>query len=98
MQIKFVAAGDLEDGRIQVFAIDGGGNIFSRWKASIDPNSGWTNWSAFQTPAHGATSMAYAYLSDKRPQLFASDGLGNMFSCWKTTIDPNASWTPWTPF
>jgi len=42
----FITAGDLEDGRIQVFAIDSNGNIESRWKETSDPNSGWTGWSS----------------------------------------------------
>lgn len=96
--LKFVAAGDLEDGRIQVFGIQTNGQLVSRWKTSNDPNSGWTAWSAFQTPPGGVTSIAVGYLSDGRMQLFATDPHGNTFSSWKTTTDPNASWTAWSAF
>jgi hypothetical protein len=94
----FVAAGDLEDGRIQVFAVDSNGNLESRWKETSDPNSGWTSWSGFQTPNGGVTTIAVGYLSDKRMQLFATDRNGNTVSCWKTTTNPNAGWTGWSPF
>jgi len=98
MQLRFIISGDLEDGRMQVFAIDGGGQIFSRWKISTDPSSGWTGWSHFQTPPHGVTSIGLGYLSDKRIQLVATDSLGNPVSCWKTSTDPNAGWTGWSAF
>ncbi|PMS16669.1 hypothetical protein C0Z18_22795 [Trinickia dabaoshanensis] len=94
----FITAGDLEDGRIQVFAIDSNGNIESRWKETSDPNSGWTGWSSFQTPPGGASTMAVGYLSDKRMQLFVTDRGGNTLSCWKQTTNPDAAWTPWTGF
>lgn len=95
---RFIAAGDLEDGRIQVFAIEPNGQIISRWKTTTDPNAGWTAWSTFQTPPGGVTSISVGYLSDKRPQLFATETGGGIVSCWKTTADPNAGWTPWTAF
>jgi hypothetical protein len=98
MSGKFVAAGDLEDGRIQVFAIQGNGTIQSRWKVSNDPNSAWTPWENFQTPPHGATSLCVGYLSDRRMQLFATDANGNTVSCWKASTDPNAAWTAWSGF
>ncbi len=98
MTRTFTAAGDLEDGRIQVFAIDGNGQIESRWKETTQPSSAWTPWSAFQTPAGGATTLAVGYLSDKRMQLFATLKNGNTASCWKTTTDPNSAWTPWSAF
>ncbi|MET3130093.1 hypothetical protein AAKU55_000334 [Oxalobacteraceae bacterium GrIS 1.11] len=94
----FVAAGDLEDGRIQVFAIDNNGQMESRWKETADPNSNWTSWSAFQTPTGGATTVAVGYLSDKRMQLFATDRNGHTVSCWKSSTNPNAAWTAWSAF
>jgi hypothetical protein len=98
MSANFIAAGDLEDGRIQVFAIEPNGQIESRWKTSTDPNSGWTAWSSFQTPRGGVTTIAVGYLSDKRMQLFATERNGNTVSCWKETTDPNSGWTPWSAF
>jgi hypothetical protein len=96
--LKFVAAGDLEDGRIQVFGIQTSGQIISRWKETADPNSGWTAWTNFQTPPGGVSSICVGFLSDKRMQLFATDAQGVTISCWKTTTDPNAAWTAWSSF
>jgi hypothetical protein len=95
---NFIAAGDLPDGRIQVFAIQANGQIESRWKTSADPNSGWTQWSSFQSPGGAVTSIAVGYLSDKWIQLFATKADGSVVSCWKVSTDPNAGWTPWSPF
>lgn len=98
MSRVFISAGDLEDGRIQVFAVDNNGQLTSRWKETTNPDSAWTAWQPFQTPNGGATSIAVGYLSDKRIQLFATDRNGNTVSCWKTTPNPDASWTPWSAF
>jgi filamentous hemagglutinin family protein len=46
----FIAAGDPEDDRIQVFAIDSHGKMENRWKETSNPDSNWTPWSEFQTP------------------------------------------------
>jgi hypothetical protein len=96
--LKFVAAGDLEDGRIQLFGIEPNGQIVSRWKQTADPNSGWTAWSSFQTPSGGVSSICVGSLSDKRMQLFAINAQGQMISCWKATTNPNAAWTAWSAF
>lgn len=96
--LKSIAAGELSDGRIQVFAIDSSGQLTSRWKKTTDPNSGWTGWSRFQTPSGGVVSIAVGVLPDKRLQLFAVDGAGNPVSCWKKTTDSNAGWTAWSGF
>jgi hypothetical protein len=95
---RFVAAGDLEDGRIQLFGIEPNGQIVSRWKQTADPNSGWTAWSSFQTPSGGVSSICVGSLSDKRMQLFAINAQGQMISCWKATTNPNAAWTAWSAF
>jgi hypothetical protein len=96
---KYIAACDLTDDQIQVFAIQTNGSILTRWKATPDPNSDWTAWSAFQgLPGGAATSIAAAALPDKRPQLFATDVAGNTWSCWKSTTAVSASWTPWSAF
>jgi hypothetical protein len=96
--LNFVAAGDLEDGRIQVFGIEPNGQIVSRWKETTDPSSAWTAWSGFQTPSGGVSSICVSYLSDKRMQLFATNAQGATVSCWKTTTNPSAAWTAWSAF
>jgi hypothetical protein len=95
---KFMAAGLSADGKIQVFGVQPNGQIQTRWKTSADPNAGWTTWSNFQSPASGVTTIGVANLSDKRLQLFANEANGTAISCWKTSTDPNASWTPWSAF
>src|SRR5208282_126090 len=90
---KFVAAGDLEDGRIQLFGIEPSGQIVSRWKQTADPSSGWTVWSSFQTPAGSVSFICVGFLSDKRMQLFATNAQGHTISCWKTTTNPNSAWS-----
>jgi hypothetical protein len=95
---NLTVAGDLEDGRMQVFVVDARGQIATRWKTSTDPKSAWTAWSSFQTPRNGVTTLSVGYLSDKRMQLFATEPNGNIITCWKTSTDPNADWTPWTAF
>jgi hypothetical protein len=95
---KFVAAGDLEDGRIQLFGIQSNGQMITRWKETTDPSSAWTAWANFQTPPGGVNYVCVGSLSDKRMQLFAAGAQGKAFSCWKTTTDPNAAWTAWSAF
>ena len=96
--LKSIAAGELSDGRIQVFAIDNSGNLQSRWKETTDPNSSWTNWSNFQTPSGGVISLGVGTLPDKRLQLFGVDSNGNPVSCWKITVESESAWTPWSGF
>ena len=96
----FIAACDLTDEQIQVFAIQADGTIMTRWKTSADPNSAWTPWSNFQgiPSGVGATTICAGTLPDRRPQLFATDASQNTWSCWKTTTNPSAAWTPWSAF
>ena len=97
--LKFVAAGGLEDGRIQLFGIQFNGQIVVVGKIYADPNSGWTDWSNFQTPPGGVTSICVGYLSDKRMRFVTGAPAGTtQLSCWKTTTDPNAAWTAWSAF
>jgi len=42
-----IAGGQLEDGRIQLFAQSGDGSRWSCWKQTTNANSAWTEWSKF---------------------------------------------------
>jgi hypothetical protein len=42
-----LAMAPLPDGRLQLFAIDASGDVWSAWKTSTDPDSGWTGWVPF---------------------------------------------------
>jgi hypothetical protein len=50
--------GHLPDGRIQLFAVDTSGGMWTMWKLTTDPNAGWTQWQSFQVPgtAYGQAS------------------------------------------
>jgi hypothetical protein len=86
----------LSDGRLQFFAIDTNFQIWSQWKQTTDPNSGWTQPTEFATPGNGAVKITGAPLPDKRVQLFATDVDRVVWSCWKSSTDPNSGWTEWT--
>jgi len=97
-----IAVAPLSDGRLQLWATDNAGGVSSTWKSSTDPNSSWTPWVDFLAgvgplPA-GCIEMAAAPLSDGRLQLWATDSKGGVSSCWKTSTDPNSSWTEWSRF
>ena len=94
-----ISAASLDDGRPQLFLVDGQNRVWSAWKTTTNPSSAWTSWSPFPGPA-GATPVAIsaASLEDKRPQLFLVDEQNRVWSAWKTTTDPNSAWTAWSPF
>ncbi|MEP7220474.1 MAG: hypothetical protein ABI876_16230 [Bacteroidota bacterium] len=96
---SFIAAGDLSDMRIQCWAIDGSGQLWSRWKTTTDASAPWTAWTTFQMPAGvKIVFITCVSLSDNRPQLWAIDSSGKLWSCWKTTTTSSSAWTPWTAF
>ncbi len=98
--ISPVAAAQLTDGAIQVFAVNKSGQLWSRWKVDSTPNCAWTDWSLFQSfPAGGTLKFVFAIdLSDKRIQIWGIDDKGRIFSCWKQTTVRSSAWTPWTAF
>ena len=49
-KIVEMAAGSLNDGRVQLFAADSTGAMFSLWKAGKDASSAWTPWTPFPRP------------------------------------------------
>jgi hypothetical protein len=46
----------LSDGRLQLWAVDSLGRLWTTCKQTIDPNANWTPWSSFQTPANLSVS------------------------------------------
>lgn len=98
MEFNDIFVVPLADGRLQYFAIDTSLQLWSRWKETNDPNSGWTDLTAFQMPPiNEVVRICGSRLPDGRVQLFAIDGDRNTWSCWKTG-DANSAWTPWTAF
>jgi hypothetical protein len=73
MAFTFVATGESPDGSRQVFAIEGNGQIQTRYNQTTAESSGWTAWADFATPTGGVTSLCVGNLQDKRMQLFATD-------------------------
>jgi len=96
---KSVAAAPLSDGRLQFWAVDTAGKIWSAWKATTDPNSAWTAWASqwtAQPQSFVASQVVAAPLSDKRLQFWAIDANGQIWSVWKSGTPSNAVWTNWT--
>jgi len=94
-----VAAAPLSDGRLQIWAVDTTGAIWSCWKSTADSNAPWTAWTSSWTPSpppFQAVQVAGAPLSDGRLQIWAVDTTGAIWSCWQSTVDSNAPWTAWT--
>ena len=89
-----VVVGYLPDQRMQIFAIDEQGNLWSNWKLTTDPSSGWNGWSnmgnGFSTGLFGV-----GYLPDLRMQIFAVGSDGTVRSNWKLTTDPSSGWNGW---
>lgn len=91
--------GNISDNRPQIFATNGSGTLYSCWKQSTDASSAWTAWSPFEAiPGGGAHAVAAGRLPDGQLQLFATNAAGTVYTCWKSTTDPSASWTAWSAF
>ncbi len=94
-----VAAAPLSDGRLQFWAVDTTGKIWSCWKSNTNASSAWTAWTSqwtAQPPPFNARQVAAAQLSDKRLQFWAVDTAGKLWSCWKSSTNSSSAWTPWT--
>jgi hypothetical protein len=100
--VEKVAMAPLSDGRIESWAVTGGGGLFSTWKLTTDPNADWAGWVDFQAEVGalpgGARQVAVAPLSDRRLHLWSTTGTSGLLTTWKTTTDPNADWVPWSDF
>ena len=97
-----VAVAPLPDGRLELWATDGAGGLFTTWKLITNPNAGWTPWSDFLGEAGeiqaGVARVAVARLPDQRLELWVTDRAGALLTSWKLTADPNADWVPWADF
>ena len=97
-----LAVAPLRDGRLELWAIAGTGELFVTWKTTTNPNSAWAPWASVFAESGwlpgGARELAVAPLSDGRLQLWAVAGNGGLYSTWQTTTDPNSAWTGWHDF
>ncbi len=97
-----VSIGYLPDQRMQIFVVGSNGSLFSLWKITTDPGSLWTDWIDLGAipgtgpKALGPGSLAIGYLPDHRMQIFYIGNDSSLYSTWKTTIDPDSSWSAWT--
>jgi hypothetical protein len=100
--ISYLTVAPLSDGRLEFWLSDGASGLLSTWKTTTDPNASWTPWADFLAEvgplANGARQLAVAPLPDERLELWVSDGAGGLWSTWKTTTDPNATWSGWADF
>ena len=96
---RFITAGRLSDGRLQLFVVDNVSQIWTTWQQTSEANAKWTSLSQFEAPSTGARILALGPLSDGRLQLFIIE-LDNsqIWTTWKQTTEPDAHWTPLSPF
>ncbi len=100
-QVSQVSVAPLADGRLELWAVDAQGRLFTTWKSTTDPNASWVPWEDFlaEVPLSAQVSqVSVAPLADGRLELWAVDAQGRLFTTWKSTADPNASWVPWEDF
>lgn len=90
-----VASAPLSDGRLQFWATDDQGHLWTCWKSTTASNAPWSPWKQ-HAAGFKAVRLAVAPLSDKRLQLWATDNTGRLWTCWKPTAVPSSPWTPWT--
>jgi hypothetical protein len=95
--VTALTVGRLPDARLELWASTANGGLFSTWKTTTDPNGNWSGWADFiaevgALPA-AVTALTVAPLPDGRLELWVSTANGQLFSTWKTTTDPNATWT-----
>ncbi|MFE1130776.1 hypothetical protein ACFW6R_29400 [Streptomyces albidoflavus] len=89
------------DKRTQLWTVNDGGEIFTCWKPTTDPNSVWTTWVGCRNPSGKLLTLTSSQLSDGRPQLFAVTDQG-LYSCWPpgdgTGTTPRSDWGTWWRF
>ncbi|HEY6276855.1 MAG TPA: hypothetical protein VIX86_11045 [Streptosporangiaceae bacterium] len=90
-----LGAGNLSDGRLQLWASRGDGTMISTWKTSTQPNASWSPWSQMEPPFVGAVDITVGRLPDLRPQLWAIGRDSSLSTTWKTTTDPSSAWAAW---
>ena len=102
-KVQTILVGTLSDQRMQAWATvalpNGSSQTFSRWKATTDPNSGWTDWQLLP-PDYNTISLAATALSGTlQSQLWAAVGeFGTLQWRLKTTQDSHSEWLPWMDF
>lgn len=94
-----VAAAPLADKRLQFWAVDTDGVIWSCTKESEVPSAKWTAWTKNwvpETPAFKAFSFTVVPLADGSLRIWAVDETGEIWSCRQTSGSSASPWTAWT--
>jgi len=94
------AIGYLPDQRMQLFGYADGTGLRSRWKLTADPNASWSDVEGIsdirQRESRGEP-VGIGYLPDNRMQLFIMGFDLGVYTLWKTSPDPNSSWSSVVP-
>ena len=92
-------AGQLSDGRLQLWGVTSDGKLHTTWKSSTNPNAAWTDWQNHSPDPGDIEDLTVGRLADGRLQLWVaspvSNGTYQILTSQKASQDPNASWTPW---
>jgi hypothetical protein len=90
-----VAAVQLPQGFLQLFAVDSTHAIHTCWKVSNQTGADWSEWVAFPGSVRRITS---GNLPHDVPQLFGIGTDDQLYSCWKVSEQLNVEWTNWSAF
>lgn len=93
-----IATAPLPDGRPHSFAADKDGKLWTCWKKSTEPESGWTDWKEWPNGLPSGvfvSQVEVVTLSDGRLQVWIKNVNGKLYMCQKSTTDSNAQWTHW---
>ena len=97
-QVRQVGMAPLPDKRLQLWAVDEAGKLFTRTrKATSDPDASWEAWEGFEPPdpAKVRQVVGVAHLPNKRLQLWAVDKDGKLHTTYNGRDVP---WVPWEDF
>ncbi|MFJ4245035.1 hypothetical protein ACIP17_31050 [Streptomyces iakyrus] len=99
MSIRVLTCTSLTDGRPQLWAMTGTGDVVTSWQiggTEADPK--WVEWQTFTKPAGAVRTLMGAPLLDGRPQLWAVTTEVGVFTICKVNTHPDAAWSNWTKF
>lgn len=89
-----LTVGTNQDGRQEVFAVGGDGNVWQIWQTA--PNNGWSHWGKLGEPPAGirdADRITVGRNQDGRQELFVMGGDDALWHVWQEA--PNVGWTGW---
>src|SRR5579863_7669733 len=77
------------DGRLEVFGINAGGNIYHTWQTA--PSNGWNGaWELLYSPVDNLAMVAPSNDADGRLEIFGVNSAGNVYHTWQTA--PSNGW------